>query len=49
LIRPTAPTSCRCKLIDAITGMIAVGLLTRGADNDYGRLIEELGIGTSSR
>ena len=29
--------------IDSITGMIAVGLLTQGADNFYGRLIEKLG------
>ena len=26
-----------------VTGMIAVGLLTRGAENDYGRLLDDLG------
>ncbi len=30
-------------LLDAIAGMIAVGLLTRGADNRFGRLIDQLG------
>ena len=29
-------------LLDSIAGMIAVGLLTRGADNRFGRMIEEL-------
>lgn len=31
------------RLPDTIAGMIAVGLLTRGADNRYGRLIDQLG------
>jgi molybdopterin/thiamine biosynthesis adenylyltransferase len=31
------------ELIDALAGMLAVGLLTRGAENRYGRLIDELG------
>lgn len=30
-------------LVDAIAGQIAVGLLTQGADNRFGRLIEQLG------
>lgn len=30
-------------IIDAIAGQIAVGLLTAGADNRFGRLIEQLG------
>jgi molybdopterin/thiamine biosynthesis adenylyltransferase len=30
-------------LIDAISGQLAIGLLTRGADNRFGRLIEKLG------
>lgn len=30
-------------LLDAIAGMIAVGLLTRGAKNRFGRLIDQLG------
>jgi hypothetical protein len=30
-------------LLDAIAGQVAVGLLTRGADNRMGRLIEQLG------
>jgi len=30
-------------LVDAIAGQIAVGILTRGADNRMGRLIEKLG------
>lgn len=30
-------------LVDAIAGMIALGLLTRGSDNRFGRLIDELG------
>lgn len=29
--------------LDSIAGMIALGLLTRGADNRYGRLIDQLG------
>lgn len=29
--------------IDAITGQLAIGLLTRGAENRYGRLVEQLG------
>ncbi len=29
--------------LDSIVGMIALGLLTRGADNRYGRLIDQLG------
>lgn len=29
--------------LDSIVGMISLGLLTRGADNRYGRLIEQLG------
>lgn len=31
------------RLVDGIAAMIAVGLLTRGADNRYGRLIDQLG------
>ena len=31
------------RLVDGIAAMIAVGLLTRGAENRYGRLIDELG------
>jgi molybdopterin/thiamine biosynthesis adenylyltransferase len=31
------------RLVDAIAGQVAVGLLTRGADNRFGRLIERLG------
>jgi hypothetical protein len=31
------------QLLDSITGMIALGLLTQGAANRYGRLIEQLG------
>jgi molybdopterin/thiamine biosynthesis adenylyltransferase len=30
-------------MLDAIVGMLAVGLLTRGSDNRFGRLIAELG------
>ncbi|HUY90317.1 MAG TPA: ThiF family adenylyltransferase [Pirellulales bacterium] len=30
-------------LLDAIVGMLAIGLLTRGSDNRFGRLIDELG------
>lgn len=30
-------------LLDAIAGMLAMGLLTRGSDNRFGRLIDELG------
>lgn len=30
-------------LVDAIAGQIAVGILTRGADNRFGRLIDQLG------
>jgi len=30
-------------LVDAIAGQIAVGILTRGADNRYGKLIDKLG------
>ena len=30
-------------LVDSLAGMIAVGLLTRGSDNRYGRLIDRLG------
>jgi hypothetical protein len=30
-------------LLDAIVGQLAIGLLTRGADNRFGRLIEQLG------
>lgn len=42
------PTSEGCtifdiSLIDAIAGQIAVGLLTRGSPNRYGRIIDELG------
>jgi len=31
------------RLPDAIAGMLAIGLLTQGANNRYGRLIEQLG------
>lgn len=31
------------RLVDGIAGMVAVGLLTQGADNRYGRLIDQLG------
>ncbi len=31
------------RLPDAVAGQLAVGILTRGADNRYGRLIESLG------
>jgi len=31
------------QLVDAIAGQIAIGLLTRGSDTRYGRLIDELG------
>jgi len=31
------------RLVDSIAGHIAVGLLTRGADNRFGRLIDQLG------
>lgn len=31
------------QLLDSITGMIILGLLTKGANNRYGRLIDELG------
>jgi len=31
------------QFVDSITGMIALGLLTRGAKNFYGRLIDQLG------
>jgi molybdopterin/thiamine biosynthesis adenylyltransferase len=30
-------------LLDAIAGMLAIGLLTRGSDNRFGRLIDRLG------
>ncbi len=30
-------------LLDAIAGMLAIGLLTRGSDDRFGRLIEQLG------
>jgi len=30
-------------LLDSIAGMVAIGLLTRGSDNRFGRLIEQLG------
>lgn len=30
-------------VVDSIAGMLAVGLLTRGADNRFGRLIDQLG------
>ncbi len=30
-------------LVDSIAGMLAIGLLTQGADNRYGRLIPQLG------
>lgn len=30
-------------LVDSIAGQIALGILTRGADNRYGRLIDQLG------
>jgi molybdopterin/thiamine biosynthesis adenylyltransferase len=30
-------------MLDAIVGMLAIGLLTRGSDNRFGRLIDELG------
>ena len=30
-------------LLDSIAGMLAIGLLTRGSDNRFGRLIDELG------
>ena len=30
-------------LVDAIAGMLAIGLLTRGADNRFGHLIDQLG------
>ena len=30
-------------LLDSIAGMVALGLLTRGSDNRFGRLIDELG------
>ncbi len=30
-------------LLDSIAGMVAVGLLTQGADNRFGRLIDQLG------
>lgn len=31
------------QLVDAIAGQIAIGLLTRGSDTRYGRLVDELG------
>lgn len=31
------------RLVDSIAGQIALGILTRGADNRYGRLIDQLG------
>ncbi len=31
------------QLLDAIAGMLALGLLTRGSDNRFGQLIEKLG------
>jgi hypothetical protein len=31
------------QILDGIAGMIVLALLTRGADNRYGRLIEQLG------
>lgn len=31
-------------LLDSIAGQLAIGLLTRGADNRFGRLIESLGV-----
>jgi hypothetical protein len=31
------------RMVDAVAGQIALGLLTRGADNRYGRLIDQLG------
>jgi molybdopterin/thiamine biosynthesis adenylyltransferase len=31
------------ELVDALAGMLAVGLLTRGAENRYGRLVDQLG------
>ncbi len=31
------------RLVDAVAGPVAVGLLTRGADNRFGRLIDDLG------
>src|SRR6185369_17616789 len=31
------------RLVDGLAGMLSVGLLTRGSDNRYGRLIDQLG------
>lgn len=36
-------------LLDSIVGMLAIGVLTRGADNRFGRLIDQLGTGANAR
>lgn len=40
----TGATILDIHLLDAIAGQIAVGLLTRGAENRFGRLIDQLGM-----
>lgn len=42
-VSSTGATIFDLHLVDAIAGQIAVGILTRGADNRMGRLIEQLG------
>lgn len=42
-IPSTGGTIFDLHLVDAIAGQIAVGILTAGADNRYGRLIQQLG------
>lgn len=39
----TGVTLLDVELVDAIAGQIAIGLLTRGSETRYGRLIDELG------
>lgn len=39
----TGATILDIHLLDAIAGQLAIGLLTRGADNRFGRLIDQLG------
>jgi hypothetical protein len=46
--RSLDPTSDGCTIfdvamLDAIVGMLAIGLLTRGSDNRFGRLIDDMG------
>jgi molybdopterin/thiamine biosynthesis adenylyltransferase len=42
-VTSTGATIHDLKLVDAIAGQVAVGIVTRGADNRMGRLIDQLG------